>query len=217
MLSAQEKTNVSDSKVPQKNVEETKKETVKKENAKAPGQGFEEKDFAPKIGEDSYGWLLFQVVLILGLLAGGFYYFYRFVSKKAGFQASGQDVVQTLSAVPMGPGRYLYIIDVAGKVFMLGVTDNNINLITEIEDKDEKDRIRLLSSKSTVDHGKSFGDLFSENIGKLFDKIDGIRKTRKAPGTRKKFSEYIDEDELDVEYLKSQKSRLKKMNGNDEE
>ena len=32
---------------------------------------------------------------------------------------------------------------------VIGVSDSNINLITEIQDKDEIDRIRLLSSKST--------------------------------------------------------------------
>jgi|GEM_PF-4169166 len=199
--------------------EKAAEKTLKKETPrKAPGEGFEEKDFGPKVDEDSYGWLLFQVVLILGFLAGGFYMFYRFISRKTGLQVSGQDVVQTLSAVPMGPGKSLYIVDVAGKIFMLGVTDSNINLITEVTDKDEKDRIRLLSSRSAPVQGKNFGEFLTDGLSMVIEKVGDLKNRKKTDkSSEKKFEDYLGDNDIDVDYLKSQKNRLKKMNGNDEE
>ncbi len=178
---------------------------------KAPGEGFEEEDFRPKVEEESYGWLLFKTIFVLGLLVGGFYMFYRFISQKAGINLSGQDVVQILSAVPLGPGKFLYIIDLAGKVFLLGVSDSGINMLTEIEGKEDIDRIRLLSSRSTPNDGKNFQDMISSQIGRFVDKIND-KKIKKSD-----IAQYSDESAFDISYLKNQKKRLKNMNGKDEQ
>ena len=69
---------------------------------------------------------------MIGLLVGGFYYFFRFVTRKVGIQMLGRDVVQVLSVVPIGQNKYLQVVDLAGRVLVLGVTDSNINFITEI-------------------------------------------------------------------------------------
>ena len=183
------------------------------EAEKAPGEGFGEDDFRPQVEEESIGWLMMKSIFVLGLLAVGFYMFLRFIQQKSGIQISGQNVIQVLSVSPLGPGKTLHVVDMAGKVFLLGVSDNNINLLTEITDKDEIDRIRLLSSRSAPVSGKGFQDILTEQIGKAFTLISGKKEDR---GKSYKMEE-ISEDDFDVSYLNGQKNRLKKMNGSHED
>lgn len=186
----------------------------KKEDAgKAPGEGFGEDDFRPKVEEESYGWLMLKTLFVLGLLAAGFYMFFRFIQQKSGIQLSGQNVVQVLSVVPLGPGKTLHVVDMAGKVFLLGVSENNINLLTEVKDKDEIDRIRLLSSRSAPVAGKGFQEFLTEQVGKA---VTLINQKRQGKGKVYKMEEVSGED-FDVSYLNNQKNRLKKMNGSHED
>jgi flagellar biosynthetic protein FliO len=183
------------------------------EAERVPGQGFEEEDFRPKVEEESYGWLMMKTIFVLGLLAVGFYMFLRFIQQKSGIQLTGQNVIQVLSATPLGPGKTLHVVDMAGKVFLLGVSENNINLLTEIKEREEIDRIRLLSSRSTPLYGKGFQEIVMEQVGKA---VTFINQKRDKKG--KVYSmEEMSEDELDVTYLNNQKNRLKKMNGNHED
>ncbi len=185
--------------------------------AQVPGGNFQEKDFGPKVDDESRGWLMFQVLLILSLLAGGFYLFYKFVSQKAGFRSSGEGVMETLSAISLGPGRYVYIIDVVGRVLVLGVTDNSVTLLSEIEDRDEKDRIRLLSSRSEATQGKGFGEFLSESVSRLVDRMGELKSRDGKQERGGGFSDLLEQESDDVTFLRSQKNRLKKMNGDDKE
>ncbi|MBN2040958.1 MAG: flagellar biosynthetic protein FliO [Spirochaetes bacterium] len=162
----------------------------------------------PTVEEESYAWLVFKTIIVLALLVGGFYFFYRFVTKKTGMQSLGRDVIKVLSIVPVGQNKFLQVVDLAGRIMVIGVSDSSINLITEISDRDEIDRIRLLSSKSTPIHPGGFQEYISKYVSKLFKKDN--------PGTSR--SEYSAEPESDrMDYLKRQKDRLKKINGKNDE
>lgn len=178
-----------------------------------PGQGFGEEDFGPQVEEGSAIWEIIKVILVLGLFIGGFYFFYKFISQKVGLNISGQEAIKTLSMVPVGPNKTVQIIDVAGKIFLIGVSDNSINMLTEIKEKDDIDRIRLLSSRSTPVQGKNFQEFVADQVGWLVDKINEKRQH----GFKKPTVEEISEKDIDVSYLDNQKKRLKKINHEDEE
>lgn len=208
------------------NTDAKNKKTEKKTNSKKDAgnkkagnkktQGFtskeySENDFRPKVKEESYGWMIFKTLLILGVMVGGFYYFFRFVTKKTGIQVMGEEVFQILSIVPIGQNKYLQVVDLAGKLLVLGVTDNMINVISEITDKAEIDRIRLLSSKSKTVEKESFQSIVMKHVGGFIDKVNEKRSVKKSESVKQHM-----ESDVDLSYLKNQKSRLKKINGNDE-
>lgn len=160
----------------------------------------------PVVEEESYVWLIIKTIIVLGSLIGGFYYFFRFVTKKAGIQVLGRDVVQVLSIVPLGQNKFLQVVDLAGRVLVLGVSDSGIHLITEVQDKEEIDRIRLLSSKSSPVQPGGFQEYVSKQIGKF---LKG-RNAEQEPGV---FSREHKVDRMD--FLKMQRERLRgisKMN-----
>ena len=182
------------------------------ENEQLPGLGLEDEAFGPRVDEGSAIWEIIKVIFVLGLFVGGFYFFYKFISQKVGLNMSGQEAIRTLSVVPVGPGKMLQIIDVAGRVYLIGVAESSINLLTEIKEKDDIDRIRLLSSRSTPVQGKNFQEFVADQVGWIVDRIN----EKRHHGARKAMVEEISEKEIDVSYLAGQKNRLKKMNGEDE-
>lgn len=165
----------------------------------------------PVAEEESYAWLIFKTIIILAALVGAFYYFFRFVTKKSGIQTLGRDVIKILSMVPVGQNKYLQVIDLAGKIMVIGVSDSNINLITEINDKDEINRIRLLSSKSTPIQPGGFQEYIVKYIGKL------LNRDSNRGGSGDSFQHHEDDGLDKMEYLKKQRARLKGLNSNDED
>jgi len=169
----------------------------------------------PTVEEESYVWMVVKTIIVLGALVGGFYYFYRFVTKKTGLHSVGRDVAKVLSVVPLGPNKFLQVIDLAGRILVIGVCDSNISLITEIQGKDDIDRVRLLSSKSSPIAPGGFQDFISKFLSGLLKKPGGpssMHYEAEFPETE------IHAENIDrMDYLKKQRERLKKINKNHEE
>jgi flagellar protein FliO/FliZ len=186
------------------------KDTREKDENNPIKKEYTDEDFKPVVEEESYGWLIFKTVLIMGLIVAGFYYFLKYVTRKTAVQVLGQDAIQVLSMVPIGQNKYLQIVDLAGKLFVLGVAENSINLITEIDDKSEIDRIRLLSSKSSGERGKGFPDFIAKQVGGFLGRLnekrsESVRREREFSSGR--------ESGIDLDYLKNQRKRLRDLNG----
>ena len=96
---------------------------------------------------------VFAVVLVMAYFAA------RFVGGRfnaARMSASGGRILENL---PLGPNRSVCTVEMAGRVFLLGVTEHNINLLGEITDKDLIENLRTQALNS--------GDLFSQEFGTL--------------------------------------------------
>jgi len=203
---------------PSKEKEIIKQDTEKKSGEEIVAKGlptreYKDEDFMPKVEEESYAWMIFKTILILGFLVGGFYFFFRFVTKRVGIQVLGENVINILSIVPIGQNKYLQVVDLAGKILVLGVSENGINLISEINEKDKIDQIRLLSTKNSHSKNKAgFQDYIMKHIGKLID-----RKGKSRSGGRDIFKAKSNESGVNLDYLKRQKDRLKNLNGIDNE
>lgn len=89
-------------------------------------------------------------------------------------RAFGKNSMQRLAArggqiylqLPLGPNRSLCVVELFGRVFVLGVTDANIHLITEIDDSETLEEIRAA--------GPAEGGVFQEQFGSLSDFVKKI-------------------------------------------
>ena len=96
---------------------------------------------------------VFAVVIVMAYFAA------RFIGGRfnaARMSTSGGRVLENL---PLGPNRSVCTVEIAGRVFLLGVTDHNINLLSEITDKDLIEHLHAQSINS--------GDMFSQEFGAL--------------------------------------------------
>lgn len=179
-----------------------------------PAGDYKDEDFRPQVDEESATWMFIKMLLVLGIFAGGFYYFYRFVTKRAGGSVFGGEAIKVLSAVSLGQNKFLQVVDLAGKVLVVGVSDNAINLITEITEKDQIDRIRILATRTPPPQrgGGGFQDQIMGEIGKIIGRVKELKNRGRGRGQS---SVEVVDNPADIEYLRRQRSRLKDMDGPD--
>lgn len=172
-----------------------------------PDLDYDDNAFAPPVDEEGYGWRIFQTIIVLGLMMGGFYLFFRFVTKQTAMPSLGSSLVDVLASAPLGPNRYVQLVDVGGVLLVLGVTDNAISLLTEITDRDERDRLRLLASQEEPVRTATFQEFLTRQVGRIGDII---QQKKESSGKNMK----LDGDEYtDYSTLLKQKNRLKDLNG----
>ena len=88
-----------------------------------------------------------MVLLIFGL---------RWLKGKAGGGAAMVQQMRVYGSVPLGPKKALYLVQVFNKVLVLGVTDANITLLSEITDEKEVGRLLQSSNNEAPGANKSF-------------------------------------------------------------
>ena len=69
-----------------------------------------------------------------------------------------------LSNLPLGPNRSICLVEMAGRVFLIGVTDSAITMLSEITDPEEIERLRRESLARPWGEG-----MFSREMGVLSD------------------------------------------------
>jgi flagellar biogenesis protein FliO len=114
--------------------------------------------------ETSYPLLILRTIAVLAVIVVVIYLIFRYLLKGRNRIIADTEMIRVLATFPLAANRLVKVVDIAGKILVLGVTDSNINLITEIEDKEVVDRLRLLSSKEKGGAG-SFKEQFLKLLG----------------------------------------------------
>jgi flagellar biogenesis protein FliO len=97
--------------------------------------------------EVSYTMLILRTIGIMGALLIGLYLVYRLLIKKRSRIVTDSEIIRVLATYPLAGNRVIQIMDIAGEILVLGVSDANINLISKVEDRETIDRIKLLSNR----------------------------------------------------------------------
>ena len=107
---------------------------------------------------------LFSLVAVFAVVVVMAYFAARFIGGRfnARMSTGGGKVLENL---PLGPNRSVCIVEMAGRVFLLGVTDGSINLLGEITDND---MIAHLHERSLSD------DIFAQDFGNVSDLVRKI-------------------------------------------
>ena len=74
-----------------------------------------------------------------------------------------------MAYLPLGPNRSICVVLMAGKCFMLGVTEHNITLLTELDDPEVIAHLK----RESEEHPLS-GDMFAKQFGALGDLVQKI-------------------------------------------
>jgi flagellar biogenesis protein FliO len=124
-----------------------------------------------------------------------------FIQKKGGL--GGNVYGKVIGILPLDNRRMIYIVDIMGRVMILGVTEANINLLGELTDKDTLDSLRLQYDQP------------SPGMEKLFSFLRAGKAAISKPSEKSNQEEGI-ESEPSVEnsniHQLRQQDRLKKLN-----
>lgn len=110
----------------------------------------------PEFGEArvSYPMMVLRTIGIMGAVIIGLFLLYRLLIKKRNRIVTDSRVVNVLATYPLAANRTIQVVDIAGKVLVLGVSDAAVNLITQVDDQETIDRIRLLSEQDRGGQGR---------------------------------------------------------------
>jgi flagellar protein FliO/FliZ len=167
---------------------ETKIERNEKGTKPTPA---EEKPLANRAYDVNFFFLIVKAVFSLLIIIALIYFILRFLLKGQRWITKQQKFIQTIGTHSLTPNKYIQIIEIGNKLLVLGISEHNINLLTEIEDKEVIDFIKTQSSKEEDKISLSF--------------IQHLKK--RLQGQQIPHSDYEDK----LKFLNKQRQRLKKL------
>jgi len=119
----------------------------------------------PELGNNTVGVRDYLVVVFVLILVIAALYFVLKVIKKVGGNRVGldNDLIHVISTKALKGTTALHLVEVGNQVFLIGATDNSINPIAEITDKETRDMISLNLSSDNVPQ-TSFFQFFSDKL-----------------------------------------------------
>lgn len=108
-------------------------------------------------------WLFVRMILVLLFVIACIYFVVYFLKKttKAGVVTS-DPYLRVVATISLSPGKSIYVITLNSVGYILGVTDNAINLIGSFEDKDLIDSMNLNADKNnTSSKPKDFASILN--------------------------------------------------------
>ncbi|NIZ47007.1 flagellar biosynthetic protein FliO [Entomospira nematocerorum] len=127
-----------------------------------------------------------QAFLSLLFVLGLIYITIFFLKKFSGKQGSESSQIQILETQTLKSGALISIVDIAGKIFILGVGDN-ITPIAEITDKESIDTLRLSQSHKTTTQPERFMTLLQSRFKKSEPIAESSTRETQAPIHNKDF------------------------------
>jgi len=106
-----------------------------------------------------------QMLTALGVVLGGlilvFYFMKRFLKRDVG--GSKEQLIKVIASQYIGIKKNISLVEIPGSILVVGVSNDNISLLTKIEDKVVLDDLRQESSRITP----SFSDHLQRLTGRF--------------------------------------------------
>lgn len=141
-------------------------------------------------------WAYLRIILVLALMIGAIYAIFRVMKKFLKVKEDTGDGVQLLTSRTLGPGKQVQVVFVHGRYLILGVTNENINLLGEITDPKEIEHIELYANEQAAESGQTFSEIIVGMYKRLFGKKTAEEKS-------------FDYETDEVDFIRQQQEKLK--------
>ncbi len=172
-----------------------------------------------------------RMILVLGFVIVLIYGFVWLLRRFTLQKGESEDAINLLSTRPLKGDASLHLVEVGGKIYMLGSGSGGVNLLAEISDEDSVNEIRLNVSRGRVPAAGGFARLLKERFGGLRGphpdgmSTEGLRAEERAveePGAQERGArepgapaaggpDSLEASSSPVAFLRNQKERLKKL------
>ncbi len=101
-----------------------------------------------------------KTIIVLVLVIAAIYGLMFFFKRKNNTVKSEDDFLRKVSSLTLSPGKSVEIVSLLDKAYILGVTDSNINLLGQVEDKELVEAMNLnFDKKQNVKKPMNFADV----------------------------------------------------------
>ncbi|MBP5451313.1 MAG: flagellar biosynthetic protein FliO [Treponema sp.] len=124
-------------------------------------------------------WVFFRMILVLGIVLAIVWIIFKLMKRSTDPGNSTDEFLRKVSSLTISPGKSVQIVTLIDKAYLLGVSDNSVNLITEIEDPELIQAMNLYADKNgRVERPKLFEDVLELFMPKKKKKeINNFRNT----------------------------------------
>ena len=115
--------------------------------------------------------MISALAVILGLLIGAMFFFKRFM-KQTGVGMDQGELIRVVAARYLGPKSSIMLLDIAGQIVAVGVSHNQLTMLTTISDPVALERVKNIKGP-----GNPLPS-FAEHILKYKTKLSAIKDLR---------------------------------------
>lgn len=124
-------------------------------------------------------WVFFRMILVLAIVLAIVWIIFKLLKRSSDTDKSSDEFLRKVSSLTISPGKSIQIVTLIDKAYLLGVSDNSVNLITEIEDPELIQAMNLYADKNAkVEKPKSFEEVLELFMPKK--KKNEFNKSRNA-------------------------------------
>jgi flagellar protein FliO/FliZ len=148
---------------------------------------------APETTKGATAWVFIRMILVLALVIVCIYGVIWLMKRNLNKGNNSDQFLRVVSSVSLSPGKSVQIVSLLDeKAYIIGVTDNAVNLIGEVTDKETIDAMNLYADRqSNTKKPRNFNDILSifmpngpkENGGNAFggagDKVADLLKKQR--------------------------------------
>ena len=121
-----------------------------------------------------------RMVVVLAAVLGAIYLLFRLIKRSSRASVGNGDGIALLVSRSLGGSRNLHLVRVGGGVYLIGATDQSLNLIAQITDRDSIDALTPNHTQPRP-AGRRFADLLAD-IGAAPGAAAGRAATTAAAG-----------------------------------
>ncbi len=121
-------------------------------------------------------WMMVQTFVALAIVCGLAYLIFRVVMPRVNFNYSSNNMVRVVDRISIDARKSLCVIEVAGKWMLISVTENGVQLVSELDADEAKkaaEEIKLVREKQTA---TALGSNFADKLAQLMKKKEGGKK-----------------------------------------
>ncbi|MGE5495266.1 MAG: flagellar biosynthetic protein FliO [Burkholderiales bacterium] len=136
-------------------------------------------------------WTTFFYIVVLAAVLVGAYFTTRFISGKSSKMLKGR-YIQIIDRMPLGRDKNVVLIEVGDKALLVGVTNQSINTLGQIDGE----AIKAAKEQTPAKEGKGFVQQFRDFLINAKDAQENLRKARMQAKAQRKSSGPYDNDFL---------------------
>lgn len=106
--------------------------------------------------------LLIRMILVLAIVIGCIYFVIWMMRRSTRVANNSDPFLRSVSSITLAPGKTVHVVTLLDHAYIVGVTDNAVNLIGDVTDKELVDAMNLYSDKQgETSKPRNFNDVLS--------------------------------------------------------
>ena len=105
-------------------------------------------------------WLFIRMIIVLALVIACIYGVMWFLKKQNKIENNDDQFLRQVAKISIGTNKSVQVVTLIDKAYLIGVSDNSVNLISEIDDKELINAMNLYAdSQKNTKKPRSFSDI----------------------------------------------------------